>query len=68
MTLAQDIKNALEGAFRALDIVVSEITLEHPGELVNGDYATGVALQYAKEAHMKPRELAEKIVSEIRSL
>jgi len=65
MTLAQDIKNALEGAFRALDIVVSEITLEHPGELANGDYATGVALQYAKEAHMKPRELAEKIVSEI---
>ena len=60
---AQSIRDALSRAFQTLGIP-EEATLEHPGELENGDYATGVALRHAKQAGMKPRELAEKIVAE----
>ncbi len=42
---------------------VGEISLEHPAELKNGDYSSGVALQYAKQAGIAPRVLAEKIVA-----
>jgi arginyl-tRNA synthetase len=38
-----------------------KITLEHPGILAHGDYATNVALMYAKDAGKNPKELAEKI-------
>src|SRR3989344_2467929 len=65
MKVVQNIKDTLKRALEHAGIFPENLVLEHPGELVNGDYATGVALQYAKEAHMKPRELAEKIVSEI---
>jgi arginyl-tRNA synthetase len=39
------------------------IVIEHPSELSHGDYATGAALQYAKQAGMAPRALAEKVVA-----
>lgn len=42
---------------------LQEVVLEHPAELSNGDYSTSVALKYAKELKMSPRELAEKIVA-----
>src|SRR3990167_7644277 len=64
MDAAQSIRDALSRAFQTLGIS-EEVALEHPGELENGDYATGVALRHAKQAGMKPRELAEKIVSEM---
>ena len=44
-------------------IISAEIPLEHPADLKNGDYSSGVALQYAKQAGTKPREFAEKIVA-----
>ena len=40
-------------------------TLEHPDELLHGDYSTNAALVYAKKLGAKPRELAEKIVAEL---
>jgi arginyl-tRNA synthetase len=43
--------------------VSGEVSLEHPAELKNGDYSTGVALRYAKQAGMSSRALAERIVS-----
>ncbi|RJQ34211.1 arginine--tRNA ligase [Candidatus Parcubacteria bacterium] len=63
MDAAQSIRDALSRAFQTLGIP-EEATLEHPGELENGDYATGAALRHAKQTGMKPRELAEKIVAE----
>ncbi len=44
---------------------VSDIQLEHPSELQNGDYSTSVALKYAKDMKMQPRVLAERIVAEL---
>ena len=62
MQVAQRIKDALAQALRDVDVEGPQSLLEHPAELTNGDYAIGVALKYAKEAKMKPREFAEKIV------
>ncbi|MCB9809138.1 arginine--tRNA ligase [Candidatus Nomurabacteria bacterium] len=42
-----------------------DIHLEHPAELSHGDYATNVAMRYAKELGSNPRELAEKILEQI---
>jgi len=45
-----------------IEVDVSTITLEHPAELSHGDYATSVALQYAKQAARSPRDLAVALV------
>lgn len=63
MNIKEEIQHAVEVATVALGITNAEITLEHPAELRNGDYSSGVALQYAKQAGTAPRVLAEKIVA-----
>src|SRR3989344_4700265 len=67
MKAINDLKDALKRTLDGMGVSEAEIQIEHPGELAHGDYATGAALQYAKRAGMKPRELAEKIVEELRS-
>jgi arginyl-tRNA synthetase len=62
-TIKESIEKSLEKGLRALGIESGAITLEHPGELAHGDYATGVALKYAKLAGKNPRELAETLVA-----
>lgn len=64
MTGSTSIREALSAALAALGIEVSahDVPLEFP-ELEHGDYATGVALQKAKQLGMPPRELAEKLVA-----
>ena len=68
MAVAQDIKTALHRALGELGVQIPHILLEHPAETANGDYATGLALQYAKQLGMKPRELAEKIVATLETI
>ncbi len=53
-------------ALKKLEIEVSEISLEHPGELAHGDFSTNVALAAAKMQKLPPREIAEKIAAEFR--
>ena len=53
---------ALKAALAGVGISANEVSLEHPAELKNGDYSSGVALQYAKRAGKNPRALAEEIV------
>ena len=65
MQVVQNIKDTLKLVIDEIGLDVSKISLEHPGELENGDYATGVALRYAKQAGMKPQELAEKLIAEM---
>lgn len=60
--MRDSIKEAVRTALASLNIEATDITLEHPGDLANGDYASSVALQYAKQAGMAPKALAEKIV------
>ncbi|OGG79766.1 arginine--tRNA ligase [Candidatus Kaiserbacteria bacterium RIFCSPLOWO2_01_FULL_54_13] len=63
MPVAQGIRNALSKALGGVS--PAEAPLEHPSELKNGDYATGIALKYAKQAGKKPRELAEEIAGKL---
>lgn len=65
MTGAKDIREALTAALAALGIAIdaADVPLEFPADMSHGDYATGVALKYAKQAGLNPRELAEKLVA-----
>lgn len=53
---------ALLAALKSLGIEPTSVVIEHPTDMTHGDYATSAALQYAKEAGMAPRALAEKLV------
>jgi arginyl-tRNA synthetase len=65
MKIKARIQEAVARALTELGISTTSdsITLEHPAELSHGDYATNVALQYAKQAARSPRDLAVALVS-----
>jgi len=65
MQIVDSLKQALARALDTLGIKVSsqDVALERPKELSHGDYASGVALRYAKQAGMSPVKLAEKIAA-----
>jgi arginyl-tRNA synthetase len=60
--ITETLQKYIQEALKALNIESQQITLEHPGELSHGDFATNIALALCKKVGMKPRELAEKIV------
>src|SRR3954447_14412450 len=47
---------------------LSRIVVEPPREASHGDLATNVAMALAKDAGLKPRDLAEKVAAELRKL
>lgn len=59
------IEHALWSVLKHNTLSDAEIVLEHPADLKNGDYATGIALRLAKQVGKKPRELAEEIVTKL---
>ncbi|MDQ5922622.1 MAG: arginyl-tRNA synthetase [Patescibacteria group bacterium] len=63
--IKEKINNLIIESLSNLGIKASEVSLEHPEELKNGDYSTNIALVYAKEVKSNPRELAEKIKQEL---
>ncbi|MCC7160658.1 arginine--tRNA ligase [Candidatus Nomurabacteria bacterium] len=63
--MQKEIKKLIKDALENLEIEVSDIVLEHPEDLKNGDYSTNIALAIAKSIKRNPRELAEKIVEQI---
>ena len=65
MDIRSSLKDSIAKSLGRLGISVEadKIPLEHPAELKNGDYSSGVALQFAKQAGTAPRALAEKIVA-----
>jgi len=62
------LKRAILAALSSRGIDAKSVVVEHPGELAHGDYATSAALQYAKEAGVSPRALAESIVEALGSV
>jgi arginyl-tRNA synthetase len=68
MSVRDTIREAVIGALRTCGVDAARVIIEHPAELVYGDYATGAALQYAKQAGIVPRALAEKIVAALGSV
>ena len=65
MDIKQKIENLIKGALKNLSIEAEDIVLEHPADIKNGDYSTNVALACAKVAKVNPRELADKIKTEL---
>jgi arginyl-tRNA synthetase len=63
--MENQLKKLIKDALENLNIEVSDFVLEHPEDLKNGDYSTNVALVIAKSVERNPKELAEKIVTEI---
>jgi arginyl-tRNA synthetase len=59
------IKNLIQETLKQLSLETKDIVLEHPGDLTHGDYATSIALVLSKQTKSNPRELAEKIKTEI---
>ena len=65
--IVEDLQRSIAVILKAIGIASPKIEVEHPTDLAHGDYSTNVALQYAKELKMKPRDLAEKIVTELKT-
>ena len=61
--LKESIARALTDS--GIGISADKVSLEHPADLKNGDYSSGIAMQYAKQIGMAPKALAEKIVASL---
>jgi arginyl-tRNA synthetase len=64
--LASLVRTAIEQAQESGDLPAFEIPpiqMERPGRKEHGDWSTGVALVVAKDAKMKPRDVADAIVA-----
>ncbi len=63
MKLLVEMQNIIKETLIDFGIVDGIIRFERPTDITHGDYATNVAMVYAKQIGVKPRELAEKIVT-----
>ncbi len=59
------IQEKLSSAVQEIGVIAApdSLTLERTSDFTHGDYASNIALAYAKQLSMNPRELAEKIVT-----
>jgi len=60
--MEQQLAKAISKALEELGLDGVDFVVEHPGDVVHGDYATNAALVAAKQTETDPRELAEKLV------
>lgn len=67
MKIAATLQQALADSLVKIGIQMhpQEVALEHPADLNNGDYSSGVALKYAKQTGKSPKTLAEEIVASL---
>ena len=72
MTLREQVEEVVDAALSAAvadgSLPLAEVpaaALERPRDAANGDWASTVALRAAKAAHMKPRDVAEVVVSHL---
>jgi arginyl-tRNA synthetase len=61
--LVRDALAALPEELRSLDITPGSATIERTRDATHGDFACNIAMQLAKAARRKPRELAQAIVA-----
>ena len=69
MTNEALLKNVVVSAAKALgqDLGLGDIVIEHSRDTAHGDYSTNVAMRSCRLFGMKPRDLAEKLISEMKS-
>ncbi|MDD2482885.1 MAG: arginine--tRNA ligase [Candidatus Shapirobacteria bacterium] len=68
MKIVEDLKKIIIDAGKKLDlqIVESDIKIEHPAAVNFGDYSTNIAMILAKKDKINPRELANSVCQSIR--
>ncbi len=64
MTIQETILKLVQDALASLDLS-GEVILEHPSDLIHGDFSCNVAMALAKEIGKNPKELAETIVASL---
>lgn len=69
MTNEELLKYVVVSAAKALgqDLGLGDIVIEHSRDTAHGDYSTNVAMRSCRLFGMKPRDLAEKLISEMKS-
>lgn len=69
MTNEELLKNVVVSAVKALgqDLGLGDIVIEHSRDSAHGDYSTNVAMRSCRLFGMKPRDLAEKLIPEMKS-
>ena len=69
MTNEELLKNVVVSAAKALgqDLGLGDIVIEHSRDTAHGDYSTNVAMRSCRLFGMTPRDLAEKLISEMKS-
>lgn len=69
MTNEELLKNVVVSAAKALgqDLGLGDIVIEHSRDSAHGDYSTNVAMRSCRLFGMKPRDLAEKLIPEMKS-
>ncbi len=65
--MQEKLENLIKNALKSLDIESEGISLEHPADLNMGDFSTNVAMTLVKKNKTNPKELAEKIVTILKS-
>ena len=66
--MKEQIEKLIHEALKNLGIEDVSFSIEHPEDFKNGDYSTNVAMVCAKGLKTNPKELAEKIVIELKNL
>jgi arginyl-tRNA synthetase len=65
--IRETLQKQIEQILKELGVDAPKVSLEHPTELSHGDYATNVALSYAKQLGQNPKALAESIVEKLKA-
>ena len=63
--ISDALKEVVKSALSKLGVSKGDFAVEHPDELLHGDYSTNAALVFSKDLKMNPRVLAEKLVAEL---
>ncbi len=63
--IRDEIRALLQDALATLSIQTESIPLAHPEDPKHGDFATSIALQFAKQQQSVPHDLAQKIADSI---
>ncbi len=66
--MQEEIRHYIQQALKSLGLPETAFSVEHPEDFSHGDYSTNVALVCAKNAKANPKELAEKIMAELKNL
>lgn len=68
MHVREAIERSVAEALKKRGIDPKAAVVEHTDDFSHGDYATGAALQFAKESRLAPQELARTLVVDIGSI